>query len=143
MDLVRWSPFRELETLQDRITRLFAETGPVRKDEISWVPAVDIFEDTDEIVVKAELPSMEEKDVEVKVENNILTIAGKKKLEREEKKEKYHLIESSFGSFSRSFSLPGNVEADKASAKFEKGVLTITLPKKEELKPKQIKINVH
>ncbi len=142
MALVRWDPFKELDLLQDRISRLFDEAwlSPSRRGERTWIPPVDIYETENEIVVKAELPNMDEKDIEVKIENNVLTIKGEKKLEREEKKENYHLIESSYGSFYRSFSLPGNVDADKASAKYEKGVLKITLPKKEEAKPKQIEV---
>jgi len=144
MAITRWSPFRELEALQDRINRLFGETGfsGLPKAELAWAPAVNILEDENAVVVKAELPDMNEKDVEVKIENNVLSIKGEKKLEKEEKKENYHLIESSYGSFSRSFSLHGNLDADKASAKYEKGVLRITLPKKEEAKPKQIKVKV-
>ncbi len=143
MTLARWDPFRELDLLQERINRLFDEAWlrPVRRER-GFVPAVDIYEDENEIVVKCELPDMNEKDIEVKVENNVLTIKGEKKLEREEKKENYHLIESSYGSFSRSFTLPSNVDADKATAKYEKGVLKITLPKKEEAKPKQIEVKV-
>ena len=143
MTLARWDPFRELDLLQERINRLFDEAWlrPARRER-AFVPAVDIYEDENEIVVKCELPDMNEKDIEVKIENNVLTIKGEKKLERVEKKENYHLIESSYGSFSRSFTLPSNVDADKATAKYEKGVLKITLPKKEEAKPKQIEVKV-
>jgi len=144
MAITRWSPFRELEALQDRINRLFGEPwiGSLTKTELAWAPAVNILEEENAVVVKAELPDMNEKDIEVKIDNNVLTIKGEKKMEKEEKKENYHLIESSYGSFSRSFSLPGNLDTDKATAKYEKGVLRITLPKKEEAKPKQIKIKV-
>lgn len=146
MALMKWEPFRELETLRDRINHLFQETGmawPKREREIGkFYPPVDIYEGDNEIVVKAELPDMEEKNVDVKIENNVLTISGKRSLEREDKKEGYHLLESSFGSFVRSFSLPATVDAGNATAKLSKGVLRISLPKKPEAKPKQISIKV-
>jgi HSP20 family protein len=145
MAIMRWDPFRELDTLQDRMNRMFDESlfrlRPTRGEAL-WSPSVDIYEDNNHIVVRAELPDMNEKDVDVSIENNMLTLKGEKKLEREEKKDNYHLIESSWGSFSRSFNLPSTVDADKAEAKFEKGVLRISLPKKEEAKPKQIKVKV-
>jgi len=145
MAITKWEPFEGLLNLQDRINRLFEETwAPLtRRTEQAWTPAVDIYEDDKEIVVKAELPDIEEKDVEVNIQDSVLTIKGERKKEREEKKGTYHLIETSYGSFSRSFSLPNNVDTDKASAKYEKGVLKITLPKKEGAKPKKIDIKVH
>ncbi len=145
MALVRWDPFRELDTLQERMNRMFDESlfrlRPGRSEAL-WSPAVDILEDENNITVKAELPDMTEKDIDVKIENNVLTIKGEKKLEKEEKRENYHLIESTWGNFVRSFNLPAGVDGDKAQAKFDKGVLRITLPKKEETKPKQIKVKV-
>jgi len=146
MAIERWDPFRELENLQGRMGRLFEEAlgRPMGREPSDglWAPAVDIMEDEHNILVKAELPDIDEKNVEIKVEDNVLTLRGEKKLEREEKKENYHLIESSYGSFSRSFTLPGTVEQDKISAKYDKGVLRVTLPKKEETKPKTVKIQV-
>lgn len=144
MALIKWEPFESLVNLQDRINRLFEESwAPLtRRGERIWSPAVDIYEDEKEIVVKAELPDIDEKDVEVNIQDNILTIKGEKKQKREEKKGTYHLLETSYGSFSRSFSLPNNVETDKAEAKYEKGILKITLPKKEGAKPKKIDIKV-
>ena len=145
MALVKWDPFRELDTLQGRMSRLFQENfgRPLAEPgEGLWTPAVDIMEDEHNLIVKAELPDLDEKDVDVKVENNVLTLRGQKKLEREEKREEYHLIESSYGSFSRSFTLPGTVDQDKIQAVYEKGVLRITLPKKAEAKTKTVKIAV-
>jgi len=146
MAIMKWDPFREMETFQERISRLFEESGlalPRRERELGrWYPSVDIFESDNEIIVKAELPEVEEKDIDVKIENNVLTISGKRSLEREEKKEGYHLIESSSGSFTRSFSLPATVDPGNAAAKLTKGVLRITLPKKPEAKTKQIQIKV-
>jgi HSP20 family protein len=143
MALVRWDPFRELETLQGRMSRLFQENfgrPPAEGSDGLWSPVVDIMEDEQNLIVKAELPDVEEKDLEIKVENNVLTLRGEKKLEREEKREQYHLIESSYGSFSRSFTLPGTVDQEKIAAVYEKGVLRITLPKKPEAKAKTVKI---
>ncbi len=145
MELVRWDPFREMDTLQERMNRLFEESifklRPTRSEAL-WSPAVDILEDENQVIVKAELPDMEQKDIDVQIENNVLTIKGEKKLEREDKRENYRMVESNWGSFVRSFNLPTSVDADRAEAGFEKGVLRITLPKKEETKPKQIKVKV-
>jgi len=142
MAIVRWDPFREIENLPGRMGRLFEEALGREATDGFWAPAVDIREDEHNLLVKAELPDMEEKDIEVKVENNVLTLRGEKKLEREEKKENYYLIESRNGSFSRSFTLPGTVDQDQITAKYEKGVLRITLPKKAEAKAKSVKINI-
>jgi len=146
MPIVRWDPFRELETLQGRVGRLFEDAvgKPLGADlsERGWMPAVNIFEDEDSIEVVAELPGMEEKDIEVKVENNVLMLTGEKTLEREENNGSYHLIESRRGSFARSFSLPGTVDQEKIEANYEKGVLKLMLPKKEETKPKSINVKI-
>lgn len=142
MAIIKWEPFEGLVNLQDRVNRLFEETwgSLTRREDRGWAPAVDIYEDEKELVFKAELPDVDEKDIEVNITDNLLTIKGEKKREREEKKGTYHLIESSYGSFTRSFSLPNNVDRDKASARYEKGILKITLPKKEGAKPKKIEI---
>jgi len=108
-----------------------------------WQPSVDIYETADSIVIKAELPDVEQKDIEVRIEDNTLTIKGERKHDGEVKKENYHRIERYFGSFQRSFTLPSSIRQDNVSAICERGVLTITLPKKEETKPKQIKVDVH
>ncbi len=145
MAVVRWDPFRDLNLIQDRMNRLFDDAGRTwRNDEpsatTSWSPSVDIFETEGEIVVKAELPGMERKDITLHLENNVLTLRGARKFEKETKDENYHRIERSYGNFSRSFSIPATVDEEKIRADYKDGVLTIVLPKKEQAKPKQIKI---
>ena len=150
MAIVRWEPFRDLVSLQDRMNRLFDESfrGIGRGAEESdfslgaWAPAVDIFEKDGNIVLKAELPGVDPKDVDVRVENNILTLRGERKLDEEVKKDSYHRVERSYGTFTRSFTLPNIVDTEKIKAEFKDGVLRMTLPKKEEAKPKQISISV-
>jgi HSP20 family protein len=146
MAIVRWDPFRELETLQGRMGRLFEEavSRPGERDlgVQGWAPAVNIYEDENQIEVTAELPGIEEKDININIENNVLTLKGDKKIHREEKKGNYHLVETSYGVFSRSFTLPGTVDQEKISASSENGVLKIVLPKKEETKPKSISVKV-
>ena len=145
MAVVRWDPFRDLNALQDRMNRLFEDAGRgLRGDEPSatttWSPAVDIYETEGNIVVKAELPGLERKDITLNLEKNILTIRGERRFEKEAKDDNYHRIERSYGAFSRSFSIPTTVNDDKISADYKDGVLTVTLPKKEQAKPKQIQI---
>ena len=145
MAVVRWDPFRDLGMLQDRMNRLFDDAGRGwRTDEpaatTSWSPSVDIFETEGEIVAKAELPGMERKDITLHLENNVLTLQGERKFEKETKEENYHRIERSYGHFSRSFSIPATVDDEKIRADYKDGVLKIVLPKKEQAKPKQIKI---
>jgi len=146
MALVKWTPFRDLMTIQDQINRLF-EDSLHRTDEKglsvpSWQPLVDIYEDGQAIVIKAELPEVDEKDIQVNIEDGTLTIKGERKLEQEEKKENYHRVERFYGSFMRSFDLPTTVDQDDINAAYDKGVLKITLPKKEEVKPKKVDIKV-
>jgi HSP20 family protein len=145
MAVVRWDPFRDLGMLQDRMNRLFDDAGRTwRNDEpaatTSWSPAVDIFETEGEIVVKAELPGMDRKDITLHLENNVLSLRGERKFEKETKDENYHRIERSYGTFSRSFAIPATVDEEKIRADYKDGVLKIILPKKEQAKPKQIKI---
>jgi len=145
MAVVRWDPFRDLNLIQDRMNRLFDDAGRTwRNDEpaatTSWSPSVDIFETEGEIVVKAELPGMERKDIALHLENNVLTLRGERKFEKETKNENYHRIERSYGNFSRSFSIPATVDEEKIRADYKDGVLKIVLPKKEQAKSKQIKI---
>src|SRR5229473_8405128 len=145
MAVVRWDPFRDLGLLQDRMNRLFDDAGRTwRTDEpaatTSWSPSVDIFETEGEIVVKAELPGVDRKDITLHLENNVLTLKGERRFEKETKEENYHRIERSYGNFSRSFSIPATVDEEKIRADYKDGVLKIVLPKKEQSKPKQIKI---
>jgi HSP20 family protein len=148
MAIVRWTPFRELSTVQDRMNKLFEDVirPPYRPDEgfavSAWTPAVDIYETDKEIVLKAELPEMPEKDIEIKVEDNNLIVSGERRKEKEVKEENYHRIERSYGSFYRSFTLPHAVDRENIKASYKDGVLKVILPKKEEAKPKQIKIDV-
>jgi len=151
MAIVRWEPFRDLVSIQGRMNRLFDEAfrGATRQsgDEEewslgSWAPAVDIFEQDGDIVLKAELPGVDPKDVDVRVENNVLTLRGERKLDNEVQKENYHRVERAYGSFSRSFTLPSVVDTEKIKADYRDGVLRVNLPKREEAKPKQISISV-
>lgn len=146
MAVTRWDPFRDLNMLQDRMNRLFDDAGRRwRPDEpistTAWSPAIDIFETEGEIVVKAELPGLERKDITVHLENNVLTLRGERRFEKEAKEENYHRIERSYGGFSRAFSIPMNVDEQSIIADYKDGILNIRLPKKEQAKPKQIKIN--
>ncbi len=144
LELAPWRPARELSTLRREMDRLFedffGDKGGFLPEAGKWVPAVDVSETHDNILVKAEIPGMESEDIDVKLNGDILTIEGEKREDKEEKEENYHLIERRRGSFARSIRIPVPVDADKITAKYEKGVLTVTLPKKEESKAKQIKV---
>jgi HSP20 family protein len=145
MAVIRWDPFRDMNVLQDRMNRLFEDAGHGwRGSEPSattaWSPAVDIFETEGEIVVKAELPGMERKDITLSLEKNVLTLKGERRFDKETKEENYHRVERAYGGFSRSFSIPATVDDEKIRADYKDGVLKIILPKKEQLKPKQIQI---
>jgi HSP20 family protein len=145
--LTRWEPFRELSTLQDRINRAFREsyTGAGHDESLassSFSPAVDVYEDEHQVTLKIEVPGIDEKDIDVQVENNTLTVHGERKIDKEEKEENYRRVESRYGSFTRAFTLPQTVDTEKVSATYDKGVLKIALPKKAEAKPKQIKVNL-
>jgi HSP20 family protein len=145
MAIIRWDPFRDLVTLRDKMNRLFedAATGRGEEKELtasSWAPAIDIYEDETQLVLTAEVPGISEKDVEIKIEDNVLSIQGERKLEKETKEENYHRIERAYGSFYRSFTLPNYVDQDKIRAEHENGVVKITMPKKAELKPRKVRI---
>jgi HSP20 family protein len=146
MDLTPWKPFREVSTFRKEMDnlfkRFFGESPPFGPLAEGWAPSIDVSESEDKLLVKVELPGLEAKDVDVNLSGDLLTIKGEKKTEREEKKEKYHYSERYYGSFERSFRLPVPVQTDKIEADFEKGVLTISLPKVEEAKTKSIKIDV-
>ena len=144
----RWNPIRDLEDMQRRFSTLLdiAPTGNGGEKEMltvtEWSPSVDISEDDKEFLVKAELPDVKREDIKVNVENGVLTITGERKFEKEEKGKKYHRIERSYGSFTRSFTLPEVVKADKVAAEFKDGLLHVRLPKDESAKPKNIAVNV-
>src|SRR6059058_4904249 len=148
--LTRWDPFREFSTMQDRMNRmnrLFRESySPEGPEEAltttSFAPPVDIYEDEQNITLKIEVPGIDEKDIDVRIENNTLTVHGERNFEKEEKEENYRRIERQYGSFTRSFTLPSTVDPNNVQANYEKGVLKIKLVKKAEAKPKQIKVNV-
>ncbi|MEJ2673451.1 MAG: Hsp20/alpha crystallin family protein [Deltaproteobacteria bacterium] len=144
-ELMEWRPFREVSRLRREMDRLWDDYfGSGRRGlqplTAEFAPAVDIKETDTEIVVKAEVPGIDANDINISVTGEVLTIKGEKKSEREEKEENYHLVERSYGSFSRSLALPAAVDLDKIEAKYAKGVLTVTCPKKEEVKPKAIEI---
>jgi HSP20 family protein len=144
--LTRWDPFREFSTLQDRMNRLFQDSfGQGREEALttsSFAPAVDVYEDEHSITLKIEVPGIDEKDIDIRVENNLLTVHGERKFEKEEKEENYRRVERQYGSFTRSFNLPTTVDAENISADYDRGVLKVKLVKKAEAKPKQIKVNV-
>ena len=145
--ITRWDPFREFVTLQDRMNRLFRDPrGPVGQDEslttTAFAPPVDVYEDEHNVTLKIEVPGIDEKDIDVRIENNTLTVHGERKFEKEEKEENYRRVERQYGSFTRTFSLPSTVNHDNVQADYDKGVLKIKLAKKAEAKPKQIKVNV-
>jgi HSP20 family protein len=145
--ITRWDPFREFSTLQDRMNRLFRESyGPEGREESlttsTFAPPVDVYEDEHTVSLKIEVPGIDEKDIDVRIENNVLTVHGERKFEKEEKEENFRRVERQYGSFTRTFTLPNTVDAEKVAAHYDKGILKIALPKKAEAKPKQIKVNV-
>jgi HSP20 family protein len=147
MTLTQWEPVRTFAELQDRINRAFSESYAGRTEEGlmnsgTWIPAVDIYQNGNELVLKAELPDMKREDIDITVEDSTLTIKGEKKLTDEVKNEQFHRIERRYGTFSRSFTLPPTVDATKISAEYKNGVLTVRLPIREESKPRQVHVNI-
>jgi len=145
MNIVRYDPFREIRNLQDEVNRLFtstAATNASREDMMNgaWAPKVDIFENKESLVLEAELPGMKRDEFELSFENNILTLKGERKFENKSDSENYHRVERSYGSFTRSFTLPQTVTAEGATAEFQNGVLHVSLPKREETKARKIEI---
>jgi HSP20 family protein len=141
----RWEPFRGVTTLQEQANRMFNELLGRQGEEsslTSWAPAVDIYETEHELVVKADLPDVDSKDLDIRVENNVLTIRGERKFEKKVNEENYLRVERAYGAFSRSFSLASTVNSEAIKADYQNGVLTLSIPKREEAKPKQIKVNV-
>jgi len=147
MAIVRWEPFRDLMATQREFDRLFREafSPALAEGEVStrtWAPPVDIYENGENLVLKVELPGINPDDVEIRVEDNTLYLKGERKFEKEVKEQNYHRVERSYGTFTRTFSLPNSIDSDKVAANYKDGVLTLTMAKKEEAKPKTIKINV-
>jgi HSP20 family protein len=145
MAIIRWDPFRDMVTLREKMNRLFEDIYSGRGEDkdiaaTTWAPSVDIYETESELVMTAEIPGVDEKDVEIKVEDNTLTLKGERKFERETKEENYHRIERSYGTFYRAFTLPNSIDPDKIHAEHENGVLKISMPKRQELKPRKVKI---
>jgi HSP20 family protein len=148
--LNRWEPFREFSTQQDRmnrLNRLFRESyNPEGPEEAltttSYAPPVDIYEDEHNITLKLDVPGIDEKDIDVRIEGNTLTVHGERKIEKEEKEENFRRVERQYGEFTRSFTLPSSVDTGQVNANYDNGVLKITLAKKADAKPKQIKVNV-
>ncbi len=146
-NLIRWTP--ETDLFRSRFDRLFQSmfqdvlTPVLSSEDVSarrWMPAVDIRETDEALVFTAELPGLSKEDVQITLDNNVLTLSGERKFEKEVKEENFHRLERSYGQFSRSFTLPGNVRPEKAEAKFADGLLTISIPKAEELKPRKVEI---
>lgn len=143
--ITRWDPFRGLSTFQDEVNRLFDSTFKGNSGSstlTAWAPAVDIYETENEVVVKADLPDLSEKDIDVRVENNTLTIRGERKFDQTVKEDNFLRVERAYGTFSRSFGLPNTVNTEGIQATYKDGVLKVELPKRAESKPKQVKVNV-
>jgi HSP20 family protein len=144
--ITRFDPFREFVTLQDRMNRLFRDVQPDAREEAlttsTFAPPVDVYEDEHNITLKIEVPGIDEKDIDVQIENNTLTVHGERKFEKEEKEENYRRVERQYGSFTRTFTLPTTVDPEKVEAHYDKGVLKVQLAKRAETKPKLIKVRV-
>lgn len=143
---IRWEPFRNSNSLQDHFNRLFESAYPNRSSESSvttWAPAVDIYETENELVLKADLPDINEKDLDIRIENSTLTVRGERKFEKQVNEDNYLRVERSYGSFSRSFTLPNTINTEAIRAEYKNGVLTVQMPKRAESKPKQVKVNVN
>lgn len=146
MSIVRYDPFRDLRSLQDEVNRLFSASFARSFDDEgiargAWNPSVDIFENKDQIVLEAELPGMNREDFDLTIENNVLTLRGERRFEKKSEGDNFHRVERSYGSFSRSFTLPQTVSADGATAEYNNGVLRVALPKREEVKARRIDIS--
>jgi HSP20 family protein len=146
MALIRWDPYRELTSFADRFNRAVGSVGTRERDEEmglgAWMPPVDITEDKDKVTVTAELPGFKEDEVQIQLEGNLLTIRGERNFEQEKEGKNYHRIERAYGQFIRSFTLPNNVDRENIRARFADGLLVIEMPKREDARPKQIKIGV-
>ncbi len=146
MAIIRWDPFRDLVTLREKMNHLFEDFYPAQGEErdlvaSSWTPAVDIYETEQELFLTAELPGIEDRHIEIKIEDNTLTLKGERKFEKESKEENYHRVERSYGSFYRTFSIPAYIDQDKIKAEHEHGLLKVSLPKKHDSKPRKIEVH--
>jgi HSP20 family protein len=143
--ITRWDPFRTISSFEEQVNRIFENSFPGKGDNsalASWAPAVDIYETENELVIKADLPEVNEKDLDVRVENNMLTIRGERKFEQKVKEDNYLRVERAYGTFTRSFNLPNTVSTESIKAEFKNGVLTVEMPKRAESKPRQVKVSV-
>ena len=144
MSLIRWNPVRDMSLLQQQMNRLFDDTlhgWPTETNGTNtWFPATDVYETENDVVLRSDLPGIDPKQIDIRVENNVLTIRGERSVDSEVQQENYHRVERLYGTFSRSFTLTSTVDADKIKANYKDGVLTITLPKAEAAKPKRIQI---
>jgi HSP20 family protein len=144
MNMVRWSPFREMFVLQNQMNRLFDNTlhgwPPEAEGTVSWTPAADIYETDNDLVLEADLPGIDPKNIDIRVENNVLTVRGERSFQPKVERENFHRIERSYGTFARGFTLATTVDPDKIRANYRNGVLSITLPKAEQAKPRRIQI---
>lgn len=147
MAIIRWRPTRGILGLQDEVNRMFDEffgrvPAQVETEDSIWSPSVDMSEDNNSVIVEAEIPGMSKDDIKVNIQEDTIILKGEKKQEKEEKEANYHRIERSYGAFVRSFTLPAPVQSDKVKATYKNGILKITLPKTEEVKPKEISIDI-
>jgi HSP20 family protein len=140
--LTRWEPLRDLGRLQDEMTRLFEDRLFKAGESVGWTPACDVYEDEEALALRFELAGVDPKKVDIRFENGVLTLRGERKLEKEERRENYHRVELSYGAFTRSFSLPATVDAEKIRADAKDGILTVTLPKRAEARPRPIQVKV-
>jgi HSP20 family protein len=139
----RWDPLRDFARIQDEMARLFDDrVGRASGESVGWTPACDIFEDEEGVTLRFELAGVDPKDVDIRYENGVLTLKGERKIEREEKQDNYHRVEMRYGTFTRAFSLPGTLDAEKIQATSKHGVLTVHLPRKAEAKPRTIQVKV-
>jgi len=147
MTITKWEPIKDLITLQDRMNRLFDESmrgirpGEEALNSALWSPAVDIYETESEVILKAELPEINQKDIDIQVENNTLVLRGERRFEKEAKRENFHRIERAYGAFARSFTLPATIDQEKIRAEMRDGVVTLMLPKSEQAKPRRIAVS--
>jgi HSP20 family protein len=140
--MTRWDPFRDVARVQEDMARMLEDRRFAGGESVGWTPACDIYEDEESVTLRFELAGVEPKDVDVRFENGVLTLRGERKLEKEDRRDNYHRIELGYGTFTRSFSLPGTVDADKIKAESKNGVLAVTLPKRIEARPRSIQVKV-